>query len=67
MVSLAFFPSLAVVYLLSDLPEGKHYGDEIDVSHPLYHTIQIQAREYRDEQFIDGTLREISLIPIPGH
>ena len=52
----------------SDFPLGKYYGDEVDVSHPLYQTIQIRARQYRDGQFTNGTpliLRDITLVPIP--
>ena len=52
----------------SDFPSGKYYGDEVDVSHPLYQTIQIRARQYRDGQFTNGTpsiLRDITLVPIP--
>jgi hypothetical protein len=48
----------------SELPAGQNYGDELDVSHPLYHTKQIRAQEYRDELFTDGTLREIVLVPL---
>ena len=51
----------------SDFPQGKYYGDEVDVSHPLYQTNQIRARQYRDERFTNGTplvLRDITLIPI---
>ena len=51
----------------SEFPQGKYYGDEVDISHPLYQTTQIRARQYRDPQTTNGTplmLRDIALVPV---
>jgi hypothetical protein len=32
----------------SEIPFGKYYGTEFDVSHPLYQSLQIKVENYRD-------------------
>ena len=51
----------------SDFPAGKYYGDGLQVSHPLYQTEEIHARQYRDARWTNSTvlvLRDVLLVPI---
>ncbi|SRR6266568_1691465 len=52
----------------SDFPEGKYYRDDLDVAHPLYQTLQIHARQYRDPRWTNTTqlfLQDIVVTPAP--
>jgi hypothetical protein len=42
----------------SEFPQGKYYGNKVDISHPNYESTQIQARDF------GGPLRDIALVPL---
>ena len=53
----------------SEIPFGKYYGGEFDVSHPLYQPLRIDAEKYQDPLSTRHgrlELRDIALVPIPG-
>jgi hypothetical protein len=51
----------------SEIPFGKDYVEVLDVRHPLYETMQIQAAEHRDPMLTNTCpmeLRDIILEPV---